>query len=218
MNLNSLKEQLIELLEKISNIARDSSLFNYLQEKYTHLSRSHRRIMYLSLGVVFLVSILYYPVKNFYLSVENTVNISNTQQLTKKLLQFSTKRQTLLDAEIKEKDLFNSPNFNVQSFLEQKIKKLNFPPNQVVEIKRIENIENLISDFPSAMRAQGILIAMENLNIQEVIQYGQRLENLSKNLKLLGLNIEENPIQKKYFTTSYSLVFFTKEVNDDISQ
>ena len=200
MNLNTLKEELINAYRNFNDIVVNSSVFYFIKEKYDHLSSLHRKILHSVLVLTLAFVFLYYPFSYLYYSWRNMRDFHTKKQLTKELVDSSF-------AEQMSSSQSYTPDRDPVQFINQRIPILQIPKNQIKNIKKSETVQkpkNLL--LPATVKT--IEVEMENLNLKEVIQYGHQLEQLSNNIKLMNLHITERPQKDNYFNVSYILSFF----------
>ena len=201
MDFNNLKDTFTHLCNNINNTIIDSPVFHFIKEKYDNLNSFYRKALYVISVFILACILLYYPASHLYSSWRNMRSFKTKKQLTQDLIDLSISTQTSAS------QAYTSNRDPVQ-FINQKIITLRIPKNQIKSVKKSEiTPPQKSTTFSMPTTIQTVEVAMENLNLKEVIEYGHQLEQLSKNIKLTSLHIIENPKQDNYFNVSYILSF-----------
>ena len=201
MDLSSLKEEIVNLLKNIYSAIVNSQAVYFLKEKYDHLSSFYRKILQIFIGFLLLSVLLYYPVSRLYSSWQNTQQANVKTQLTQALLDLSS-------AEQQGRGRSYSTDSDPVRFINRRLVTLRLPKDQVKDIKKIENSPKIGKSFAFPTEVKAVEIQMSDLNLQEVVDYGQKLEKLSENIKMTAMRITENSEKDNYFNVSYTLSFF----------
>ena len=202
MDFNNLKEEIVNIFKNLSNTVIDSSFFNFIKEKYDNLSSFYRKIFYVSGFLILACILLYYPFSHLYSSWKNMWSFNTKKKLTHELIDLSVSTQTSASRAY-------TPDRDPVQFINQKIITLQIPKNQIKGVKKSKTTPpQPPTTFSMPTTIQTVEVAMENLNLKEVIEYGHQLEQLSKNIKLTNLHMIENATQDNYFNVSYILSFF----------
>ena len=199
MDLSSLKEDIVDLLKNIYSAIVNSQAVYFLKEKYDHLSSFYRKILQFFMGFLLLSVLLYYPASRLYSSWKNTQQANVKTQLTQALLDLSS-------AEEQGRGRSYSMGSDPVRFLNRRLITLRLPKEQVKDIKEVKNRAKMSFSFPTEVKA--VEIKINDLNLQQVVDYGQKLEQLSKNIKMTAMRITENSKKENYFNVSYVLSFF----------
>ncbi len=203
MDFNNLKDEFANTFKNLSNTVIDSPFFHLIKEKYDNLSSFYRKTIYVSGFLILACILLYYPSAHLYSSWKNMWSFNTKKKLTHDLIDLSISTQTSTSRAY-------TPDRDPVQFINQKIITLRIPKNQIKEVKKpkIAPPQESTTTFSMPTTIQTVEVAMENLNLKEVIEYGHQLEQLSKNIKLTNLHMIENLKQDNYFNVSYILSFF----------
>ena len=206
MDLSRLRESFVNILNSLRDRLGNSAFFHFLKEKYDHLSARVKKILQSTGLLIFTSLLLYYPVTRLYSSWSN-MRESNTK---KKLIQqlVSNKASTNKTLRAKAYTAGQDP----ARFLQRRVPVLQIPKNQLKGIKNFKE-KTAVADSQSLLsfsaQVKKVQMDLKALNLQEIVQYGRKIENLSENIKLTGLKIREIPEQDNYFNVSYILSFFS---------
>ena len=240
IDLNNLKEELLSFLRNASNSLANSSAFFFLKEKYYHLNPLYRKILQTGVWLVLSAILLYYPVSLLYSSMGYVKDFNTKQKLLQDLLALSAGQSS-------GASLFYSQKSNMVSLIRQKARAMQIPEKQIKRIQKASLTARTtgghkITDKGSSLRkppsskkkalkpkigsqklalsAKGtaVEVVMEKLNLQEVVQYGHQMEQFSKNIKLMGIHIQEDIEKKNYFNVSYILHIFSRIQAKDQNQ
>ena len=207
IDLNNLKEELLSFLRNLNNSLVNSSAFFFLKEKYYHLNPLYRKILQAVMWVVLSATLLYYPAGLLYSSMGYVKDYNIKQKLLQDLLALSTGSSS-------GARLFYSHKRDMVALIRQKARAMQIPEKQIKKIRKANlNISKTKKKEESqnlSLSAKGtaVEVVMEKLNLQEVVQYGHQMEQFSKNIKLMGIHIQEDMEKKNYFNVSYILHIF----------
>ena len=200
MDFNRFKEEFINLCKNFHNIIVNSSFFYFIKEKYDNLSLLHRRIIYIASILIFSSVLLYYPFFYLYSSRKNMKDFN----IKKKLIKEMTNLSSTKEVNTTKTYPFNQ---NPVRFIELRMPTLGIHKEQQGEIKKVDALTEL-KNLPASTKVEAVEVNLKNLNLKEVIQFGHKMENLSNNIKLINMEITENPEKEHYFNVSYILSFF----------
>ncbi len=206
MDISRFKEESVNILNSLRDRLVSSPVFHLLKEKYDHLSAPRRKALQ-SAGLLILTCLLlYYPASRLYSSWKNMRDFNTKKKLVQELMTSAPSANTASRAKA------YTAGQDPAGFIRRRIPVLQIPKNQVKEIKNLKEkasqAKSLLS-FPAQIKK--VQMDISGLNLREIVKYGQRLENLSKNIKLTGLKIHETPEKDNYFNVSYILSFFSLE-------
>ena len=202
MDLNNLKEELLSFCRNLYSSFINSSAVFFLKEKYDHLTPLYKRIIQVVGGVVLLTILLYYPTSLLYSSMVHIRDFKTKQGLLQELWVVSTSRSSGASS-------FYSPNRDMVSLVQQKIKAMRIPEKQIQKIQKVSRLVPA-PKLPLSAKATVVEVSMEKLNLTEVVQYGHQMEQFSKNIKLMDIKIQEDAQKKHYFNVSYFLYIFNR--------
>ena len=199
MDLKNIKEEVIRLLNSLFSKIEDSYWFYFLTEKYHALSHTHRRGLLIILSSTILIIVVYYPLLKLYSSYKNMDEFIGKKNIIQELNNLSSANQLYLAG------LRQSPT-DLTQFLKQEIQRIKISEQQIIQIKETENQK--LKDIRLPVNIQTTTVEIDNLNLTEIVQHGYQLENLSDNLKMIDINITENPEKENYFRVTYTLSLF----------
>ncbi|MDE0118533.1 MAG: hypothetical protein OXM55_00805 [Bdellovibrionales bacterium] len=208
MDFNNLKEEFINISNNVYSSIINSSGFYFIKEKYDHLSSLHRKLLQGFCLLMLLVVLLYYPTSYLYSSWNNMREANIKYLLTRELMNLSPNKNNRISSSY-------FPGQDPVKFIEQRIPVLQIPKNQIQQIKKTKAIQQ---SLPLSTKVEMVAVEMQNLNLQEIVEYGYKLEQLSNNIKLTHLRIKENPNKNDYFNVSYALSFFSPTTDTSLDQ
>ncbi len=200
IDIKNLKEELVGRMHYFSDKVGENAWFLFVKEKYSTLSFLHRKIIHTTLWILVILALVYVPLKSLYHSHKKMEEFSDKRRMVQELARlFSAQKVGSSASEV----------VRVESFIRRGIKKLNIPDKQTGEVKKIKNPGPSAFSLPRGTRTQTLTLRLKDLNLREVIQYGYQVENLSDNLKLSGMDMEESTKKQNYFNVVYTFQFFS---------
>ena len=204
LNINNLKEELINLYKNTYIYLENSSWFHYIKEKYDHLQPVHKKIINGTAGFLLLTGLLYYPFSRLYISWENMNSFTEKKYLIQELLNLSAFRRTSLHAQ-------QSISGSLKHFISQRSESIGLPKEQIIiSPTKAQNLKEL--KIP--VHAESVRIELNSLNLKELINYAHQLERLNTNLKVVNMDIIENEKKVNYFNAVYTLSLFSLAASD----
>ena len=200
IDLNNIKEEFFNFCKNFYSALINSSAFFFLKEKYYHLSPFYRKTFQATGWAIFTVVLLYYPASLFYSSWGHIRDFNTKQELMQDLMVMSASRSD-------GAGLFYSAKRDIVALIKQKTRASQIPEKQIQKIQKVSNKGESLKLSPS-VKATAVEVAMEKLNLKEVVQYGQQMEQFSHNIKLMSIRIQEDPQKDNYFNVSYILHIF----------
>ena len=200
IDLNNIKEEFLNFCKNSYTALLNSSAVFFLKEKYYHLSPSYRKALHFITGGVLAVLFLYYPVFMLYSSSGYIKDSKTKQTLLQDLMVVSSLRSTGSGS-------FYSSKKDIVSLIRQKMRAMQIPEKQIQKIKKTTN-KKAYTKLSVLAKATAVEVAMEKLNLKEVVQYGHQMEQFANNIKLVSIQIQEDTQIKNYFNVSYVLHIF----------
>ncbi|MGE0762062.1 MAG: hypothetical protein AB7N80_02170 [Bdellovibrionales bacterium] len=202
MNLDDIKDQLRDQLNALWGRIQESTAFNTLKEQYDSWPTIAQRTVAFSAGFVGLLIVLSIPFS--YIGAANTSieEFNEYRGLLRDLLRVgrSAKDDPPLPPGLSAADLQNQVQGMMGEFA--------LLPEQVGPIRPLE-------DRPAASLAQpviqqnGIAVALKKLNLNQILDIGFRLQNISGGTKLTGIEILANREDNHYYDVTYKVVNFS---------
>ncbi len=209
ININILKEELINLYKTIYIYLENSTWFHYIKEKYEHLQPLHKKIVNGVASLLLLIVLLYSPFSYLYASWGNMKDFTDKKHLIQELLSLSDIRRTSSGLQQ------NNPR-NLKNFISQRSETIGLPKEQITTITQTKG-QNL-KELKTPVRTESVLVELNNLNLKELINYGHQLETLNNNLKVVNMDITENKQKENYFNAVYTLSLFSLTSNNSLQK
>ena len=204
LNINNLKEELINLYKNTYIYLENSSWFHYIKEKYDHLQPVHKKIINGTAGLLLLTGLLFYPFSRLYSSWKNMNSFTEKKYLIQELYNLSSFRRTSLNAR-------QSISGSLKNFISQRSESIGLPKEKIIiSPTKAQNLKEL----KTPARAESVRIELNNLNLKELINYAHQLETLNTNLKVVNMDITENEKKVNYFNAVYTLSLFSLAANN----
>ena len=169
----------------------------FIKEKYFCLGVFQKKIVCMAGWGVLGVGLFYYPVQ-FWLSSWSRLDEFKTKQ--KLIRQLSDLSFTL-----QSESAYSPLRGGLKAFIENQV---SFWPGVKALRLKVKKAGRIHIKSHQLNPASAVEVAMDNLNLQEMVQYGRKLERLSPHFKLLALNMQEDSQKNNYFDVSYTIAFF----------
>ncbi len=225
--LIAIKEFIFDWCKKITTVWESSFLWQYVKEKYLCLSFLHRKILHSVLILGLLIGVFYFPLSLLWHSKQYIKEFRDKKHLVEQLNNLSVVLKRSQSSILARKG-------NLSSFVKRRISYWSGAKNQLVRVqlmrgnwkKTYRSVKSPSlkkgGEFSDRQKKAGsvlspqqmVRVEMDNLNIQEVVRYGRKLEQLSPHFKLLGLNMEEDKTKENYFDVSYALAVFDNQSSE----
>ena len=209
ININNLKEELINLYKNTYIYLENSTWFHYIKEKYEHLQPLHKKITHGTAGLLLLIGLLYYPFSHLYTSWGNMKDFTDKKHLIQELLSLSAMRRASSGLQQ------NIPR-DLKNFISQRSETIGLPKEQITTITQTKG-QNL-KELKTPVRTESVRVELNNLNLKELINYGHQLETLNNNLKVVNMDITENKEKENYFNAVYTLSLFSLTANNSLQK
>ena len=205
MPFQNLKEEIITLYKNASSAVENSQWFHYFKEKYDHLNPKYKKILKTALAFGALAGLFYYPVQNIYSSQKNMKEFTDKKELTQELVKLSLSGSSSAPQQQNISSLKN--------FISRNIYKTGLNNKQIKDITSGKGLKNPLGNTSTV---ESVNITALDLNLKEIMNYGQKIEALARPLKMTGLHIIENEKKDNYFSAVYtiSLLRFDKTGTD----
>lgn len=204
MILQDLKDQLAEKAQVAWAQIQESSLYMQIQERYENLNPTQQKITFVA-GVLF-AAFMVISIPWSYLSSSSTYisDFEANRQLIRDLFRVSRMTQ----------ELASSPEAILPSALQARVQNELHSANLLPEqIKRVEEYNNAgpkaSSAIPKSVEQKGVLVHLAQLNLRQVVDIGQKLQNIDKSIKMIGLDIHATAADPHYYDTVYKLISFS---------
>ncbi len=203
MNIQDLKEQILENLKTTWQNFQETSLYISAKEKFDDLSSRNQKIiitlsLFLLIYILLSVPISWIQNKNSEISY-----FEEKRSLTRELLYLNQMGVSApeIDSEIHPPAIENQ----LRSILE----KANILPDQILSIDHLQNAAVRDSTMiPKDIKQKGVLATLSQLTLRQIVDIGFRIENDINSVKLTSIDIKTSNIDPHYYDVMYKIVSF----------
>lgn len=204
MNLENIKEQLLERWNSIWERIRDTDSFIQAKERYQNLSPTMQKIV-MACGVSFAaLFVLAIPLSLLSSSSESVDNFENNVSLVRRFYRVQRELQTT--PMVPETPPAGEISNQVQSI----VQAAGLSPEQINgprEINPEREAGNALQ--PAGITEHGAEITLIKLNVKQVSDIGAKLSQISQGLHLTSLDMKANAENDHYFDVIFRVTGFT---------
>ncbi len=204
MNLDSLKEQLMDRWNTIWERIRDSDAYIQLRERYQNLSPSMQKIVTAS-GIGFVILfILLIPYSFLSTSWESVDTFENNVRLIRDF--YRVQRELASTPMVPETPSAGDIGTQVSGILNQ----VGLSPEQINgprEITPEREANNALQ--PVGISEHGVEVTLMKLNVKQVSEIGTRLSQLGQGLQLTSLDMKANGENDHYYDVIFRVTGFS---------
>lgn len=203
MALEDLKDQLRDQFIELKSKIEESPAFNSLRESFENLSPGGQRGLILGLSVFTILFMMYIPYSYFSSSADYVVEYNEKRQLIRKLLQASRTAS-------QSGSVANPPPASaLVDTIRSRLASFALLPEQTTSVDSIPGSELGGGFAPPGISQEGVRVSLNSLNIKQVVDIGYDLQNLMQGVRLVGLAMNPNGKDKRYFDVSYKIARFS---------
>jgi hypothetical protein len=203
--LDDLNDRVKEQLASIAGRVRESTLWNQLVEKFQDMSPNAQKIT-LGGGAFLLALFLMAIPWTFYSSSQDEIQT------------FEEKKSTLRDLYRVWRTSAAIPP-STQTFSAAELRgavsgvlasiQPRLLPEQTVSINDFDNSSSVSSAIPKGLTQQGVIVNLNDLNLDQVVKVGASLQTLRTTAKVTGVRIQaQPPPNNHYFSVTFKIVAF----------
>ncbi|MFK8137737.1 MAG: hypothetical protein AB8E15_05175 [Bdellovibrionales bacterium] len=211
MNLQDLKEQLIEQSQQLWEKIQESSLYTQLKEKFDQLPIKTQRMVMAGVGVLLAVSIISIPVGFFDDADTDIANFEDTKRTYVRLMNLGRDQQAA--PRIQKGATSSSLVSRAKSIFEEKA----LTEEQIVKVESFQSKVSELADYiPSEAQAKGLLVELTKLTLPQVVDLSHRIQRLDRVSKISDLNIAQIPGEAGYYSLTMKLTnYFIEEAPEE---
>lgn len=204
MNLDALKEQILDRLRTLWGQIRETSAFINLSAKYEELSPNVQKLI--NIGAVLLVLLIVFSIPLSYLSTSSD-NVSL----------FEEYKQTLRDLLQVQRELAQAPDVpqspppdQIKSRIQQILTESGVAPEQIREVRDVDTSGDPATlAIPASVRQAGVSTTLIKLNLKQVVDIGYQIQNIGPNLYVTSIDMTANKEDVHYYDIIYRIVGFS---------
>jgi hypothetical protein len=196
MNLDDLKDKLREALQSL----KESSLWIQLSEKYHDLPPRGQTASLFGVGFLLALLLLLIPYSFFSSSQDQMLEVEDKKQLMRDLFQVTREVSALPPA---------PPTISVgemRTQIQMELSNLGIQPEQFGPMMDFDNATTNSTSLPRNLQQPGVSINLTKLNLQQIVEVGQKLMAIRPTTKLVGLEVKAQTPDPHYFDVTYKIV------------
>lgn len=203
MALEDVKDQLRDQFIELKSRIEESAAYNSMRERYENLSPGAQRGLILGLSLFAVFVMMYIPYSYFSTSSEYVVDYNDKRQLIRKLLQAS--RTASQSGAVSNPPATESLVGTIQG----RLSSFGLLPDQTSSVQPIGGDELGGGFAPPGITQEGVRVDLLSLNVKQVVDIGYDLQNLMQGVRLVGLTMNPNAKDRRYFDVSYKIARFS---------
>ncbi len=204
MNLESLKERLLETWDTILEKVRESDTYIQLRERYQNLSPSMQKIVLWSSAVFSTLFLLFIPFTLISTSSESVESFENNVRLIRDL--YRVQRELASTPMVPDPPASTEMSNQVRTLLTQS----GLEAEQISGPREISpERDNTNALQPQGIAEHGIEVTLMKLNLKQVVDVGTKLSQLSGALHLTALDMKANAQNDHYYDVIFRVTGFT---------
>lgn len=197
MAFEDLRERLQSELKTSWDRLQESSIYIQLREKYENLSPAMQKAaLFGSVAFVFLI-LFSVPMGYYSASSDAITEFEDKRQLIRDLLKVSREAQETPNLPL-------PPDTNsLKSQIDSQLQSARLLPEQIVstDVLPQENLRTLPQNL-----SQGLVkVTLNQLNLRQILDVGHQIQSISPSIKMIGLQMEANAKDPRYFNVVYRL-------------
>lgn len=202
MNFDDIKDQLREQVNALWSKIQESSLYNNLREQYDSLPQIAQKLIMFFAGFIAVFIVLSIPYSYIDSAGVMIEEYDEHRTLLRDLLRIGrvAREPSPLPADMEPTELTQQ--------VERKIAEMALIPEQIVGIQPLGDMPagNLA---PRVLRQSGVSLTVKKLNLNQIIDLGYRLQNISPAVKISGVDISANREDNHYYDMMMKVVSFS---------
>lgn len=198
MNIEDLKENLMDRWQTLWEKISESSSYIQLKERYESCSLRTQKLIIIGTTSLVVLLILSVPISFFRASAQSEDSFEEKNELIVDLLKNSGKGGGTSNKVMS----FSSLKINAKSVLTA----ARLLPEQIKGIQKTTSETKRSPLIPSSLTQESLRVSLVKINLKQIVEIGTALSNMHRFVKLKDMNISPNKEDKKYSDATYTLV------------
>jgi hypothetical protein len=198
MNLDDLKDRLREALQSL----KESQVWLQITEAYDNLPPTGQKATLAGVGALLALILFLIPYSFYSSSQDQIVEFEDKKQLMRDLYRVTRSVNSLPPA---------PPAISTQELRTQIQTELTaggIAPENIGAMMDFDNTDAKSTALPKNLQQPGVSINVKKLNLQQVVDIGQRLMRIRPTAKMVGLEVKAQSPDPHYFDVTYKIVAF----------
>lgn len=202
MNFSELTDRLFDLINGYWGRFQESSLFNKFKEQYDSWPIIVQRAAVFTSGFLLVFVVLSIPLAYIDSASIAIEEFTEYRSLIRELIRVgrTADEPPPLPAGLSFSDM--------QSQAQMILSQSNLVEEQMGTIQPLDNRPAAIL-APPVIKQEGISVQLKKLNLNQVVEIGYRLQELTRGTKLTGIDISANATDDHYYDVVYKIVNFS---------
>lgn len=198
MNLEELKDRLIDSLSNVWEKIEESSIYNLFKEKYDELDPNIQRYIQFSTAGLLALFLISLPLGWINSANENLDSFTKNKKIINDLLKLQ--KQKASAPKLPPITPSSQLRIQVQSILD----KAALTKEQIGLVVGItDRVSEETSIVPEDVLEQGVQISLKKLNLEQIVDFALIFKKLSRTAKLTMLKINANSQDNHYYDVTY---------------
>ncbi len=202
MNFDDIKDRLREAFQTLSGRVRESTAWNQLMEKYADLPPQGQKAALAGTGVIFALFMLMIPSCVFLSSMTNITDFEDKKQLMRDLY------RTHREASALPPPPLSMSGSELQNRVQSVLSGAGLQPEQLGGVQEFDNKPKSSGWIPKSLDQAGVAVTVRKLNLEQIVDIGQRLQRMQATAKMTGLEVRAQSEDPHYFDVVYKIVAF----------
>ncbi|MCB0355577.1 MAG: hypothetical protein KDD40_01130 [Bdellovibrionales bacterium] len=208
MNLDDLKDQLLDNWERLKNRIAEDPSFNSLKERYETLPAIGQKGLLVGVSLLLLLILIYIPYGYFETAREYENKYNTYKNTIRELLKIGKSDVSNIEA-TQRGDLEG-----LKERITTSINSFNLTSEQIQPITLIPKAENSLARPP--IEEETFAVRLNKLNLDQLLQIGADLHRQFNNLKMTGMIVTADKEKAGYFNIEFRLSkFYLPEATDN---
>ena len=206
MNLDELKDRLIDQLNGLWGRIQESSIYNKFKEQYDSWPQVVQRAFVFTSGFLLIFFVLSIPLSYIDSASVSIEEFSEYRSLIRELIRVggSAKETAPLPPGMGPGEL--------QAQIQMIISQANLVEEQTGTIQPLE-ARPAAALAPPVIQQEGLSVQLKKLNLSQVVDIGYRLQALTLGTKLTGIDMTANASDDHYYDVVFKVVNFSHPIS-----
>lgn len=202
LDLSGLKDQLRDQFETLWTRIQESSVYLNLKEQYDALPQLGQRALAVGAALLALGLILLLPYSYIQSAQEAEAEFNETRALLRDLLHIAR------DAQLPPPLPPGTSSAQLQSQVQSTLGPFTLLPEQMGPIQALgpSPAGSLVA---KRIEQAGVSVQLNKLNLRQILDIGSALQRINPGVRLMGLEIQNNREDNRYYDVQFQLVNFS---------
>ncbi len=200
MAIRDIKEQVKDAFIKAYEHLKENPLFIRIKEGFEVLPTKQQKLIVSASGFLFIFLLFLVPYSYIQTSSEYITEFEDNRTLIRRLLKSSTAASSALLPK-------PFPIAFAKSSVTRELESLNLTSEQIKDVQVLDNYKSP-RYVPKKIITDAVEITLSKLNLEQVMDVGQKMESLHSTARLIDVDIFSDKKDPHYYNAKYVLVIF----------